>query len=298
MSSFTIKCGPSHKSRQSFNRRPEFQGHKTTRVDDLKRAALSNNHFSALATDADFKPRPSQAKVAAPMGSWRRKLTVIDTTSVLHTSRQSSKSIKRVVSPGQKLGRSCAYCHDEGHHIMDCSVLAEKNRKKTEYSKKHKRDKSQARLYAAEARIAEQVRIAQLKNEVVQEETSEDFPALSSTVVVQEKTNWGAFRRVSFQGDSENLMKPPCETKIFDKNDSPSSISDEEEEIVLKTSAGAWKPRRLQESEMVSPERQSILNEIAEKEVELKSYGNDSWADACEIEELEEEIMALRKKLD
>ena len=137
-----------------------------------------------------------------------------------------------------------------------------------------------------------------MKNEVVQEETSEDFPALSSTVVVQEKTNWGAFRRVSFQGDSENLMKPPCETKIFDKNDSPSSISDEEEEIVLKTSAGAWKPRRLQESEVVSPERQSILNEIAEKEVELKSYGNDSWADACEIEELEEEIMALRKKLD
>ena len=295
MSSFTIKCGPSHKSRQ------EFQGRKTTRVDDLKRAALSNNHFSALATDADFKTRPSRAKVAAHMGSWRRKLTVIDTTSVLHTSRQSSKSIKMVVSPGRKLCRSCAYCHDEDHHIMDCPVLAEKNHKKTEYSKKHKKDKSQAKLYAAEARIVEQVRIAQLKNEVVQvEDTSsvEDFPSLSSTVLAQEKTNWGAFRRVTFQGDSENLMKPPCETKVFDKNDSPNSISDDEDEIVLKPSAGAWKPRRLQESEVVSPERQIILDEITEKEVELKSYGNDSWADACEIEELEEEIMALRKKLD
>ena len=303
MSSFTIKCGPAHKSRQPFNRRPEFQGRKTTRVEDLKRTALSNNHFSALASDADFKPRPSQTRVVAPMGSWRRKLTVIDTTSVLHTSSQSSKSIKRAVSPGHKLSRSCAYCHDEDHphHIRDCPVLAEKNRKKMEHSKKQKKDKSQAKLHAAEARIVEQVRIAQLKNEVVQEEETsavEDFPALSSTVVVQEKTNWGAFRRVTFQGDSENLMKPPCETKVFDKNDSPSSISDDEDEIVLKPSAGAWKPRRLQESEVVSPERQSILDEITEKEVELKSYGKDSWADACEIEELEEEIMALRKKLD
>ena len=305
MSSFTIKCGPAHKSRQSFNRRPEFQGRKTTRVEDLKRAALSINHFSALASDADFKPRPSQTRVVPPPLRWRRKLSVIDTTSVLHTSRQSRKA----VSPGHKLGRdskfsrSCAYCHDEDHphHIRDCPVLAEKNRKKTEHSKKQKKDKSQAKLYAAEARIVEQVRIAQLKNEVVQvEDTSsvEDFPSLSSTVLAQEKTNWGAFRRVTFQGDSENLMKPPCETKVFDKNDSPNSISDDEDEIVLKPSAGAWKPRRLQESEVVSPERQIILDEITEKEVELKSYGNDSWADACEIEELEEEIMALRKKLD
>ena len=319
MSSFTIKCGPAHKSRQSFNRRPEFQGRKTTRVEDLKRAALSINHFSALASDADFKPRPSQTRVVAPMGSWRRKLSVIDTTSVLHTSRQSRKA----VSPGHKLGRdskfsrSCAYCHDEDHphHIRDCPVLAEKNRKKTEHSKKQKKDKSQAKLYAAEARLAEQVRISQTKKETqeVEEETSgsesevesdEEFPALTTAiasghVTVNRGTNWGAFRRVTFKDDSVNLMKPPCETKVFNTLDAPTTISDEEEEeIVLKPSTGAWKPRRLQESEMVSPERQSILDEITEKEVELKSYDNDSWADACEIEELEEEIMALRKKLD
>ena len=317
MSSFTIKCGPAHKSRQSFNRRPEFQGRKTTRVEDLKRSALSNNHFSALASDDDFKPRPSQTRVAEPMGSWRRKLTVIDTTSVLHTARQSSKSIKRVVSPGHKLNRSCAYCHDEDHphHIRDCPVLAEKNRTKAQSSRNHKEDKKQAKLRAAEARLAEQVRISQMKKETqeVEEETSgseseveigEEFPALTSAiasgrVTVKRGTNWGAFRRVTFKDDSENLMKPPCETKTFNTLDAPITISDDDEdEIVLKPSAGAWKPRRLQESEVVSPERQSILDEITEKEVELKSYGNDSWADACEIEELEEEIMALRKKLD
>ena len=178
MSSFTIKCGPAHKSRQSFNRRPEFQGRKTTRVEDLKRTALSNNHFSALASDADFKPRPSQTRVVAPMGSWRRKLTVIDTTSVLHTSRQSSKSIKRAVSPGHKLSRSCAYCHDEEHlhHIRDCHVLAEKNRMKAQSSRNHKEEKRQAKLRAAEARLAEQVRISQMKEtqEVEEEETSEN----------------------------------------------------------------------------------------------------------------------------
>ena len=315
MSSFTIKCGPAHKSRQSFNRRPEFQGRKTTRVDDLKRDALSNNHFSALASDTDFKPRPSQTRVASPMGSWRRKLTVIDTTSVLHTSRQSSKSIKRVVSPGHKLSRSCAYCHDEEHlhHIRDCHVLAEKNRMKAQSSRNHKEDKKQAKLRAAEARLAEQVRISHTKKETqeVEEETSgievesdEEFPALTTAiasghVTVNRGTNWGAFRRVTFKDDSENLMKPPCETKVFNTLDAPTTISDEEEEeILLKPSVNAWKPRRVQKNGMTSQERQSILDDINEKEVELKSYGNDSWADACEIEELEEEIMALRKKLD
>jgi len=54
-------------------------------------------------------------------------------------------------------------------------------------------------------------------------------------------------RHVAFKDDSENLMKPPCETKVFNTGDAPSAINDEEEEeeILLKPSATAWRPRRL-----------------------------------------------------
>ena len=93
-------------------------------------------------------------------------------------------------------------------------------------------------------------------------------------------------------------MKPPCETKVFNTEDSPSAISDEEEEeeIILKPSAGAWKPSRSRTATH-SKEHQLILAQIKEKETELESYSHDSWADACEIEELEEDIKALKAKL-
>ena len=138
----------------------------------------------------------------------------------------------------------------------------------------------------------------------------EEYPALeaaiaSGNVTTQRGTNWGAFRRVSFRDDSENLMKPPCDTKVFNKEDAPSAISDEDEEEVIllqkaqdifKPSANAWRPRRLSTG-MTAHERQVILDQIKEKEAELATFSSDSWADADEIEELEEAITALKAKL-
>ena len=211
----------------------------------------------------------------------------------------------------QKQGRACAYCKEHGHHIRRCDKLAEKNRKKTEWSRKNKARKADEKRKAAEARLAEQFRLAQLAKEqaaqVVQEDSSdessddEDFPELKAAIASGAVSTHRRQpkRRVTFKDDSENLMKPPCDTKVFDKEDAPSAISDEEEEeevILLKPSANAWKPRRLRTG-MTSHERQIILDEIKEKETELASYSTDSWADACEIEELEEQIEELRAKL-
>ena len=60
-------------------------------------------------------------------------------------------------------------------------------------------------------------------------------------------------RRVSFKGDNvDTLMKPPCETKVFDAAAPASSVSsdedtqvypDEEEYIRKKRSKTAWKPK-------------------------------------------------------
>lgn len=329
MSSFTIHCGPSHQSRRSLPSQVTLSGYMSrmmskgshsyasqTRVQVLRKSVPANNKFSALSVDTNFNVsrRPAVTKGVAPQGSWRTKLAVTDTTSVQH--RQQSKPKKKAVSPGRKLTRSCAYCHDEEniHHIRDCNVLAEKNLKKTEFLRKHKEEKKHAKLRAAEARIAEQVRFAQMAKEtpeVMEEETSgsesevesdEEFPALTAAitsghVTVKRGSSWGASRRVTFKDDSENLMKPPCETKVFNTDDAPTSISDEEEEeIILKSSAGAWKPRRSRTA-IPSKEHQLILDDIKDKEAELASYSIDSWADACEIEELEEDIKALKAKL-
>ena len=325
MSSFSIKCGPSHN-----NRRPSqvtlsgyipktmsrgYSNYAThTRVKVLKRNTDSNNQFSAYV--------PSQVRASVPQGSWRNKLTVTDSTRVQHKPSQPNRlvasPVRRVASPVRRVAshgryvalRPCAYCHNKEdiHHIRDCSVLAEKNRNKAEFSRNHKNKKRQARLCAAEDRIREQVSFAQMAketSEVMKQDTSgseEEFPALTAAiasghVTVKRGSIWDEPVRVSFNGDNENLMKPPCETKVFNTDDAPTSISiEEEEEIILKPSTGAREPCRSRTA-IPSKEQQLIIDEIKDKEDELKLYSIDSWADACEIEELEEDIKALKAKL-
>ena len=158
MSSLTIRCGAAHQSKRSrpskvtlsgYMPRTMPKGHRSyasqTRVQVLRKSVPSNNKFSALAVDTVFnvQRRPAAATKVAPKGCWRKKLAVTDITSVQHQHRQQSKPKKKAVSPGRKLTRSCAYCHDEEHihHIRDCSILAEKNRKKAEFSRKRRKSK-------------------------------------------------------------------------------------------------------------------------------------------------------------
>ena len=54
-------------------------------------------------------------------------------------------------------------------------------------------------------------------------------------------------KTVRFFGDSENLMKPPCKTIYYEKDDAPINLGKrkEPEQPVLKISANAWRPRHL-----------------------------------------------------
>ena len=326
MASLTIKCGPSHKSRRSRPSNnsladyvPKMQsGGSNRRTVRVKRSVPANNKFAALAVDTTHKRRdtfkgPQRSVPVAAQGSWGKKLTISlsqakpDGWSTMRVSRPTTL---RKVSKKAAPNRPCAYCKEEGCHIRTCDKLAAKNLRKAQASRKAKEQAKKQKWLAAEARIAEQVRKAQEQEEVVEvvEESSDssdsevdDYPSLttaiaSGNVTTQRGTNWGAFRRVTFKDDSENLMKPPCDTKVFNKEDAPSAISDEEEEeevILLKPSAFAWKPRRLR----TSHEKQLIIDQIKEKEDELASYSTDSWADSAEIEELEDEIENLNAKL-
>jgi len=56
-------------------------------------------------------------------------------------------------------------------------------------------------------------------------------------------------KRVTFKGDSENLMKPPCETIIFQIDDMPKDLGKnntndiEDIAIQLKKSKNPWRPK-------------------------------------------------------
>jgi len=291
---------------------PRFLGHRTVVV---KRSIDSNNSFAALAEERRPSRPTGQRNTEAnkPAGSWGKRLTVSSDAPVKHTpTRPTKQASKKVEKPAaRQLTQPCAYCHDEEHihHIRDCPVLAEKNRRKAERSHQEKEARSLKKKLQAEARIAEKVRFAQLKKEqvVVVEESSdsdssdeEEFPALEAAIASGKVTvRRGSRKIVSFKDDSESLMKPPCDTVVFHKQDTPSSISSEEEQeddiVLLKRSANAWKSKRFWKKPMTV--HSNILDEIAEKEKELAGCNSDSWADSADIEELEDAIKALKAKL-
>ena len=330
MASITIKCGPSHKSGRSRPSNNSLAGYmpkmksggSNRRTVVVKRSVPTNNKFAALAVDTSHKshrdtfngPRPSVA--AAAQGSWGKKLTV----SLSQAKPEQWKgpfrptTLRKVSKKAdQKPKRPCAYCKEDGCHIRSCDKLAAKNLRKAEASRKAKEQARKQKWLAAEARIAEQVRRAQEQEQVVEvvEESSDssdsevdEYPALTAAIASGRVTVKRG-PRVSFKDDSENLMKPPCDTKVFNKEDAPSAISDEDEEEVIllqkaqdifKPSANAWRPRR-HRTGMTAHERQLILDQIKEKEADLATFSTDSWADSSEIEELEAEIEELNAKL-
>ena len=242
-----------------------------------------------------------------PSGSWTAKLQVNDATTVTHTTRYQPKVRVQVqvdeASAKKKdwEARHAYWMKKEGER--KASKSADKKAAKKAY-KDGAADRLAARIRQAQEEKKRQDDLSKQQEaeesdssdgdffssseEEVEEE--EDFPALPTVTKVS--------KRVTFKDDSENLMKPPCDTKVYNIQDAPITISDEEEEeeILLKPSANAWKPRRHRNG-MTTHERQLILDQIKEKELELASYSTDSWADSCEIEELEAEIEQLNEKL-
>ena len=107
-------------------------------------------------------------------------------------------------------------------------------------------------------------------------------------------------KKVRFAGDSESLLKPPCETKLFRKDDPPlvvSSDEDAEEEPEMVIGKNAWRPKCAMQG-MTAHERQAILDEIKVKRALLKELETDgAWADADEIDELTVQIAELEARL-
>ena len=99
-------------------------------------------------------------------------------------------------------------------------------------------------------------------------------------------------------------MKPPCDTKVFNTEDPPSSISDEEEdkeEIVLTRSANDRSQSASVKSLRSSPQRRTKskfwhdkLLAIWRKEYEASSK---SWADTADLADDLATINALRLEL-
>ena len=288
---------------------PKAPAHR--QVNRVKRTVPAHNRFAALAVDTSRKSRrgdrfngPRPAAAMAAQGSWGKKLKV-NTAPVSNSRRVAARIQQAKPQPPkeEKQGRPCAYCKDQGCHIKRCDKLAEKNRRRTEWKRKEKARKAEEKRKAAEARLVERFRIAQQQKEAAVEEYSdseessseeEDYPALPT--VAKAET-----RRVTFKGDSENLMKPPCQTKVFDKEQPASAISDDDEEEVilleaakdiLKPSANAWRPKRLRQK--TNQEQHDELLAIWRKDYEAST---GSWADSADLMDDLATINALRQNL-
>ena len=157
----------------------------------------------------------------------------------------------------------------------------------------------------AEQRLAEQIRRLQEAKNVEVQESEDETDSDSSDDDEEEEVVTKPKRKVSFANDSDCLMKPtPTQVKEFNTDDPTITISSEEEDnsedeayFASKRSAGAWRPRSRSVSISEDPEITALKKELAEKQEELAGMGNDSWADACDIDDLEEEIAEIKQKL-
>ena len=247
-----------------------------------------------------------------PSGRWTTKLQVKDATTVAHTTRYQPKVRVQV-----QVDEASAKKKDwEARHAYWMKKEGERRAAKSAAKKAAKQawkdgaaERLAAKLRKAQEEKARQEELARqqeaedsdssdgdfFSSSEDEEEEKEDFPALPTVAKVSKK--------VSFKDDSENLMKPPCDTKVFNTEDPPSSISDEEEEevILLTRSANAWKPKRLREEPKVvtsKKEQQKKWHDellaIWRKEYEAST---NSWADTADLCDDLATINALRLEL-
>ena len=159
---------------------PKFEssGGINRRTVVVKRSVDSNNSFAVLAEERrptrPTEPRNTEAN--KPTGSWGKRLTVSSDAPVKQLPRPHKPVPVLPTRVSTMLTRPCAYCHDEEHihHIRDCPILAEKNRRQAELSRKEKEARSLKKRLQAEARFAEKVRLIEQQEQVVVVEESSD----------------------------------------------------------------------------------------------------------------------------
>jgi hypothetical protein len=217
-------------------------------------------------------------------GSWGKKLIVKDSSTVAHTTRHQPKVEVKVDDTSAKKKDW------ERRHAYWMMKQGEKQATK-------KKEKQEMR--AARIKQAEDVLAAKFATHPVDDAINRGHVSVRSRKEkvnmknnrfnrLSEDDDFKPPRRVSFWGDNpETIMKPPCETKVYHKEDPPSAISSDEECQVLpdeveylkrKRTKTAWKPK----FQMTAHEQQKNLD--AEKKVKKKS-----WADMCDDESDDED---------
>ena len=228
-------------------------------------------------------------------GSWSKKLEVKDSTTVAHTTRFQPK----VKVQDDKI--SAKKKDWERRYAFWMKKEAERKAAK----KKEMQEMRAAQLKQAEAMLAakfaahpvdeaisrghvsvrskpKKVDLKDNRFEVFNMEEARDILGVSQHSLAK------ARRRVSFKGDNvDTLMKPPCETKVFDAAAPASSVSsdedtqvypDEDEYIRKKRSKTAWKPKF-----------QMTPDELKKKLDGQKKVKKKSWADICDEESDDED---------
>ena len=303
MATLTIQCGPSHKARRCG------PSHKGRRPQKQTVGSYFGNISTSGAQKFSTKPTtrkmtiqgPAVAAAIAPRGAWgngRFRLSNQQVTEFRRTKHQ--------VQTSTGVGE-CRYCH-ENHDIQNCHKLKFKNQRRVEWAEKEaiskqalKDEMAQQKRDMAEALLAERVRKAmEKKNPEPVEEDSE-----SESDYSDEEDEKSLRRRVTFANDSDCLMKPePTQVKEFDTTEPATAVSSDEEDTVAdatyfasKRSAGAWQPRRREDVIHEDTKVSKLKNELVEMEKELAGMDNDSWADACDIDDLEGDIDDIKKQL-
>ena len=239
-----------------------------------------------------------------PSGRWTAKLKVKDATTVAHTTRYQSQ-VRVQVKPDDASAKKKDW---EARHAYWMKKEGERKAAKSAAKKAAKKawkdgaaERLAAKLRKAQEDKARQEELARQQEEEDSDSSDGDFFSSSDEEEVEEEdfpalpTVAKVSKSVSFKNDSENLMKPPCETKVFNKEDPPRSISDEdedEEEIVLTRSANAWKPKRLRQK--TEQEQHDELLAIWRNEYEAST---NSWADIADLADDLATINALRQEL-
>lgn len=296
MATFTIRCGPSHQARRpGKNTIGAYVGTIST---DGARTFVAKKKTQVVPVQG-----PSFVSASGPQGAWSNgRFRVSNTPMKTHPrhSRQTRQPQRKTVV----VSVECRYCHGD-HHINACGKLQEKNARRASEKRALKKAYAERKRELAEQRLAEQIRRLQEAKNVEVQESEDETDSDSSDDEEEEEIVTKPKRKVSFANDSDCLMKPtPTQVKEFNTEDPAITISSEEEDnsedeayFASKRSAGAWRPRSRSVSISEDPEVTALKKELAEKEKELAGMSNDSWADACDIDDLEEEIAEIKQKL-
>lgn len=296
MSALTINCSLKSQSVRlgSWSNNLSALAHKNGEWQKVQPKKMRPKKLQPRTRRPDF-PAIGNAVAHKAKGSWGRKLKVTNTDTILGTDNVIKCGFKKR-APIKNQIRSCAYCHDEEniHHIRECPVLAAKNRAHTEAKKKQKLETRAAQLEQAEAMLA-----AKFVPHPVDEAINRGHVSVRSRSkkVVLNGNRFDGFdddesfeprRRVSFKGDNvDTLMKPPCQTKIFNADAPVTAISsdednfanpEEDEYLHRKQSKTAWKPKF-----------QTTAHEQQKQKDVTKKVVKPRWADMCDDESDDEE---------